>query len=300
MNHDDIISGISTSVFGSLPESAERCTVGMVNTVYRLSVNGRRCVLRLNSERGSFDNSADILRRAAAAGVPVPSVIAQGEYGGAEYIILSYIKGKDLGIVYHELTDAQKRSIAAETVDIQRKAAGIACDNRPDPWYGMVYELLSCAEERLKASGHFDSRKAAFVRNEAGRLAGYFERLTPVTYLDDISTKNLMIHDGHVSGVVDIDELGFGDPLTVIGLTRTALLNMGLDDDICGYMLDEMNADREQRRAELFYSIMYCADFMGERGQTFDGRTVEVNREVVARLNGIYDTLIDRWNNSWK
>ena len=98
-----------------------------------------------------------------------------------------------------------------------------------------------------------------------------------------------------VSGVIDIDGIGFGDRLTYIALTRVALLNMGCDDDICGYMLDEINADDSQRRAELFYCLAYCVDFMGERGMTFGDKTVEVNEQVISRLDSLYDMFMSHW-----
>lgn len=39
------------------------------------------------------------------------------------------------------------------------------------------------------------------------------------------------------------------------------------------------------------YILMYCVDFMGERGMCFMERTVEVNQQVVGRPNRIYDLL---------
>jgi hypothetical protein len=76
---------------------------------------------------------------------------------------------------------------------------------------------------------------------------------------------------------------------------RTALLNMGYDDLICEDILCEMNADAVQRKAELFYCLMYCVDFMGERGMTFNGKKVEVSKEVIDRLNSIFDMMWNRW-----
>ena len=126
-------------------------------------------------------------------------------------------------------------------------------------------------------------------------MKSYFECLRPVSYLDDISTKNLLISGGRVSGVIDIDEVGFGDPMTFVALTRTALPGMGRDDNICGYLLNAMGADETQRTAEAFYSLMYCADLMSERGMTFNGRKVEVSKDVIDRFNAVYETFIKNW-----
>jgi len=137
--------------------------------------------------------------------------------------------------------------------------------------------------------------KASRIMQEAVYLKSYFECLRPVSYLDDISMKNLLISGGRVSGVIDIDEVGFGDPMTFVALTRTALLGMGRDDNICGYLLNAMGADETQRTAEAFYSLMYCADLMSERGMTFNGRKFEVSKDVIDRFNAIYETFIKNW-----
>lgn len=50
-----------------------------------------------------------------------------------------------------------------------------------------------------------------------------------------------------------------------------------------------------QRTAETFYSLMYCADLMSERGMTFNGRKVEVSKEAVDRFNSIYKAFTERW-----
>ena len=97
----------------------------------------------------------------------------------------------------------------------------------------------------------------------------YFEKVEPMPYLDDVTTKNLLVKDGHISGIIDVDWIGMGDVLTFAALTYVALLNMGYDTDYVSFILDEMDADDIQRKAFLFYSLMYCVDFMGERGTKY-------------------------------
>ncbi len=41
----------------------------------------------------------------------------------------------------------------------------------------------------------------------------------------------------------------------------------------------------------MFYTLMYCVDFMGERGMQFTDKTIEVNEQIINRLNNIYDML---------
>ena len=91
--------------------------------------------------------------------------------------------------------------------------------------------------------------------------------------------------------MIDIDWLGCGDPLTFIALTYMALLDMQYDTDYVKYLLAEMNTSESEYKAFLFYTLVYCVDFMGERGMTFCGKTVDVNTEIVNKLNRIYENL---------
>ena len=35
-------------------------------------------------------------------------------------------------------------------------------------------------------------------------------------YLDDVTTKNLLVKDGHISGIIDVDWIGMGDQLSYV------------------------------------------------------------------------------------
>ena len=112
-----------------------------------------------------------------------------------------------------------------------------------------------------------------------------------MSQINDISTKNLLIHNGQISGIIDIDWMGIGDQLTFVAMTNVALLNMECDTDYVDFILEEMQVNETEKQAFLFYSLLYCVDFMGERGMQFMGKKIEVNDTVISRLNGIYERL---------
>lgn len=60
-------------------------------------------------------------------------------------------------------------------------------------------------------------------------------------------------------------------------------------------MNDEMQISTVEKKAFLFYTLMYCVDFMGERGMQFMDKRVEVNEQIIKRLNAIYDKLWTEW-----
>ena len=58
----------------------------------------------------------------------------------------------------------------------------------------------------------------------------------------------------------------------------------------------EWAGKRIEKKAFRFYTLMYCVDFMGERGMQFMDKTVEVNEQIIRKLNRIYDRLWDERN----
>lgn len=276
----------------------ERCAVGHGNYVYIISDKTDKYVIRCSNENNAYVNTIYWLKQLKKANIPVPEIIANGRYQGYNYVILSYIAGEDLGIVYPTLSNSEKRTIAREVVRIQNAVAAIELDNIEDSWRwnSFIQYMLERAKERIEKSGLFDVDKVEQLWKLSGTLQDYFHQIKPVAYLDDISTKNLLIEKGKVSGIIDIDWIGVGDKLTYVALTNVALLNMEYDTDYVDYLLEEMNISQTQRRAFIYYSLIYCVDFMGERGMQFGDKRIDVNEMIINRLNQIYDKLIIEWN----
>ena len=105
----------------------------------------------------------------------------------------------------------------------------------------------------------------------------------------------MLIHNGTLSGIIDVDWIGIGDNLTFIALTYIALVNMDYETDYVDYLLEERGCNEIELKAFLFYCLIYCVDFMGERGMQFGDKKIEVNDEIIHRLNRIYDDLWKKW-----
>lgn len=105
-----------------------------------------------------------------------------------------------------------------------------------------------------------------------------------------------MIENGHISEVIDVDWIGIGDKLTFVALTNMAFINLGFDTDYVKYILEELKLKTIEKKAFIFYTLMYCVDFMGERGMQFMDKKVQVNEQIIVRLNRIYDGLWKEWN----
>lgn len=295
----NIISQLCKKCFFKTPQSIVRCSVGQGNYVFIVQFCDAKYVVRCSPEENAYVDTVYWLEKLALIEIPVPKIISKGVFEDYEYLILTFFEGKDIGLVYSQLSDEDKRNIACEIVSIQDRVKTLRLKNIPSEWSwcSEIHYMLNRAKERIAANGYFDIEKVDRLRKSAIVLDRYFASIEPIAYLDDVSTKNLLIHNGHISGIVDIDWIGIGDILTYAALTNIALLNMEYDTDYVKYILEEMSLSSIQRKAFLFYSLMYCVDFMGERGMQFMDKHIEVNEQIIYRLNGIYDLLWKEWEN---
>lgn len=293
----DIISDIFFSCFNKIPKETERCAVGIANYVYIVKCDDIKYILRCCGDKNAYDETVFWLKKLSAIDVPVPKVLFCGQYEEYSYLILNYIEGRDIGPVYRGLTSEEKKEIAKYVIAIQKKVSRLPLGNIDGEWSWVrfVDGMLENAEKLIVQNGYFDVQKVARLRAQKFLLEKYFAGVKPAAYLDDISTKNLLIHNGRLSGIIDIDQIGAGDDLTYIAMTYVALLNMDCDTDYAEYLLKERGCTASEMKAFWFYSLLYCVDFMGERGTQFGDKKIEVNDEIVNRLNKIYDTLWEKW-----
>lgn len=290
---EKMIEKICRVCLGKVPDSIKRCAIGQANYVYIVEFSQDKITIRCSTGKDIYADTIYWLERLNRIDLPVPKVLKHGEFQGYEYLILTYMEGKDLGLVYSQLTKEEKRTIAKEIVSIQNRVATLQLENvdRDWSWKHFIQYMLDRSEERIAANGYFEVEKVERLRKWATELEEYFANVQPLAYLDDISSKNLLIHNGKISGIIDIDWMGVGDRLTFVALTNVALLNMEYDTDYVDYIIEELHIKETEKKAFLFYSLLYCVDFMGERGMKFMDKNVAVNQQIIERLNGIYDEL---------
>ncbi|MCL2519369.1 MAG: aminoglycoside phosphotransferase family protein [Oscillospiraceae bacterium] len=299
----DIALKILNDELNIMPMKVTRFPTGFCHSVYYIKTEIDEFVLRVTESKWHYYGSVKWLNELARFEIPIPKILRHGQYGDVYYTLITYIHGKDLGDVYHTLNDFQKRDIVKELVEIQKKVSDIA------PVESFVYlpeehikTIIQRFRESITANKVFDPSVCDAVADLINKV--YFANVKPKAYLDDISTKNVLIHNGKLAGIVDIDEMGYGDPLEVVGLTNMALLLMEADTKYIDYWLDELQATATQRKAVTFYTLLSCISFMGERGTKFNNDTfVTVNHDEVELLNSIYNKLITQLReqvNEWR
>lgn len=279
----------------------ERCSVGIANYVFIVSTATEKFTLRCSKIVDAYKDTVFWLNKLSVCEIPIPVVLLEGKYKDYSYLILSYIHGNDIGNVYCKLNDSEKKQIAQEVVRIQRKISRIDISTDEGwTWNRFVDEMLNRAEERIKRNHYFDVSKINIIKKLQTEIQEYLDKVRPIPYLDDISTKNLLIYNGKLSGIIDIDWVGLGDMLTFVAMTKVALLNMDLDTKYIDYLLDEIHPSMIEYKAFVFYCLIFCVDFMGERGMQFLDKTIPVNESIIKRLNDIFDILMEEWNKCCK
>jgi len=131
------------------------------------------------------------------------------------------------------------------------------------------------------------------VRELMPSFSAYFAGIPLTAFLDDTTTKNVLIQDGRLSGIVDVDFVCFGDPLFTVALTQMALLSMGADLDYTDAWCAALALDAYQRTALTFYTCVFCVDFMREVGHDANQNNATANEaQRIERLTTIFERLL--------
>ena len=288
-----------------------RFPTGAAHYVYDAELtDGRRVVARLGriGQEADFAGAVFWHGELVPRGVPLPRLLGYNAHptpGAFPFVLLERLPGTDLGHVYPDLSVDQKRDLAWRVVAIQRvvgelpEGRGFGYGTRYDDpallpaWPDVVACSLERSRSRITGVGMADpsvvDRVAAALVPHAGALAA----VRPRPFLDDTTTKNVLVHRGRLSGIVDVDVVCFGDPRWTLALTRMALLVRGFDLDYAAAWAAEMDLDAAAHDLVRVYTAVFCVDFLGELGQRFNrDAPAPVDPAEVARLVGILDGLV--------
>jgi len=301
----EIVNRICLAEFSSQPVSIERNLTGIGSYVYTLTFPSGKFILKISPDRGVIEGSSYWLSRLKDLPIPIPRIVAINADASPAYCVLTFLEGKDLGAVYRALTDSQKKDIARRIFEYQTAVHGIPqangfgylrsytdSANMKPSWSDVVRSHIQRSEKRIIENGLFSPDYVNRVTGFLPRFLDYFSGIEPRAFFDDTTTKNLLIDDGRVTGIIDLDWICFGDRLYVIALTAMSLLAMDADLAYVEYWkgLERLSADRE--RALRFYTLVFCLDFMSEKGMRFNRDAIEpVQSEEIDRLKGIFERL---------
>lgn len=177
------------------------------------------------------------------------------------------------------MTPAQMRAVAREVTRAQRVVrplpgrgygyVGIGERGHRDSWAEVVSDIMTLSERTL--SPLFVSW-ATRVRHALAAAQPYFDLVPPTCFLDDLTTKNVIIEKGRLTGFVDFDCVCYGDPLLQLGLTQTAVVG-DLQTTSLRYvdeLVEATDMTAQDRRVMDLYSAVFAIEFLREQAEPDD------------------------------
>ena len=291
--------------------SIKRMATGEQNFVYSVKTSLEEYILRMTRP--------DLINKFHAAvvwqnlllplGVPLAEFIKidlEAKFSPYPVLLMKRLPGDDLINIYSQLTDLNKKNLAKEIIKIQ----ALCCDLPAGPGYGILnsyddfsgekswYEFLSkkltLFENSLVKQTIFSPNFAREVICIAQDMKDNFNRVNPTPFLWDASERNVIVFNGKISGIVDVDELCFGDPLLVIALTSVCLELEEHDTIYTGYWAAFLQLSELSQQRLNFYKLFYTLAFMHKHSkQTNNHKKVIFNTQIL--LNS-YHTYLDQIN----
>lgn len=309
-NERDVEQVVRATLHDSVA-SIRRFPTGLAHYVYDVvTASGAPFVVRLaaNADSQAFAGALYWSERLRPRGVPLPRIVAADVAATTArfpFLLMERLQGTDLGHVYQQLSSKDKAAIVAEVVRAQRLAGSLPpghgygyAFNYDDPfphqrWIDVLLASLARSRSRIGQIGLFDLAMIDSIKAQLPRFDAYLSRVQPTPFLDDTTTKNVLVHNGRLSGIVDVDVLCFGDPLWTVALTNMALRSSHFATDYMDMWCDLIAITDEQRHILSLYTAIFCIDFMSELGQAFNQDEAEpIDPHYVQHLNTIFADLM--------
>ena len=293
-------------------KSIERFKIGLCNHVYKVVLSDDIVVLRITTadKRNFIKGGCYWHEQLKPLGLPLPELFYMDADHETPYMIIEFIEGVDLGKVYADLSHDSKTAIARAVQDIQdtvsylKQAEGFGfacCYEDPDlqyftDWKKVILKAISDARKSINKNRMFSSKHADTLLSQLGKFDTYFSHVHPIAFLDDLTTKNVLIKEGKLVGIVDVDNVCFGDKLFNLALTRMALLADSQDTEYTELIADLYGLDEEEKLVMDFYTAIHCLSFMGEVGQVHNGLNTKIDKNYNRHLENIFESLIHNEN----
>jgi aminoglycoside phosphotransferase (APT) family kinase protein len=279
---------------GRSPLSVEHLPYGHNSTSFDVGLRGgAHVIVRTHADPDVFRWTLHNLEILKSLGLPVPHVLFHdleaSRYPFA-YLVLERFPGRDLGYELPSMTPAQMEAVAEAVMDAQARVrelpsaggygyVGIGEPGNRGRWGNVLDDIMALTERTL--APHF-APSATDVREALEREQHYFASVSPTCFLDDLTTKNVIVDEGELSGFVDFDCVCYGDPLLHLGLTQTAVTS-DADERSLHYvhaLFELASLTAGERRIVDLYSALFGVEFLRDRPE---------RNEWSARLVGAID-----------
>lgn len=283
----------------------ERFTTGNHHYVYDAILADRSPVvirMAIPSEKSAMIGAFEWNTTLRELGIPVAKLLFSNLDFTFPYLILDRLKGKDLGFTIDQMADEDLKTLATQLMGYQKTVAKLPYGNRfgysishdtanGHSWKAVLNQIIDRSEKRITDTGFVNTSNVTKVRNLFEHCDSKLSLSHPTPFLHDITTKNVIIHNGKLSGIVDVDDLCYGDPLFHIGLTQMAVLSQNSNVKYIQFLLSAFG-DFSSDLLRL-YTAICCLDFLSELGQPFNGNIIAATVDRKAYLEMILMDLLD-------
>lgn len=288
---------IAQKYAGEIPTNIRRFQTGSGNYVFEVSFDHKaQVVVRIApyKDTETVQGAVYLSKTLRPLGVPLPELLDEGVMDDFPYIILERLPGSDLAHSIEKLSLSQLEKIASSVAEAQRRVASLPtcgrygyslrAESAPySTWSEVILENLERSRARILSAKIFDISVVERVEEVFHKVREKLDRVEATAFLHDTTTKNVLItEDGEFSGIVDVDDLCFGDPRYAPALTFAAILAFGGDTRYVDTWMEK--AGFKMDSLFHFYVAVFLVDFMSEQGQHFNGNQKEANPQVCKKL----------------
>ena len=279
-----LAAAVAEMTTGRVPTKLSRFCTGAAHYVFEAEfADGSSVVVRAGTP-GRWASLADgvylntLLR---PLGVPLPKVLATGLDLPLPWVVLERLPGTDLGNIIDSLSDQQLGTLAERVAQAQAVTARLGAAKRygyaakPDDapetvWSAVLEANLARSRARILTAGLFGPEPVEMLAELIAHRRVELNAQPPIAFLHDTTTRNIIVAPtGSLSGIVDVDDLCFGDPRYAPALTLAALSASRRPST---YVEAWMRASGHQDdRIFRLYVALFLVDFMGEHGHRFNG-----------------------------
>lgn len=257
--------------------SVSRLATGNQNYVYAVDTEQSAYVVRMTHKfRDKFVSALYWQEQLIPLGVPLAKFIGQdldGQYSHFPALLMKRLPGADIGKVYPSLTAEQKKKIACQMVDIHAKLSSLPDGPKygytPNPphetWVDFLAKDLNVASDRINKAQIFDKNVSDIAFSFLDSLKEGLLKIRPRPFMPDTTVKNVIIHEGALMGIVDVDDICYGDPLFTLSLTYAGSEIDGHDTDYADAWVGFLGLDNHAQRRLEFYRLLHTIWFMGEQ-----------------------------------
>ena len=199
------------------------------NAIFRVEFDDQNpAVLRISDKPKAFAYTKGNLTALGQLGLPVQTALASGATAsGGSFIILNWINGRDLLHELPTLQPEQMTRVAAAVVQIQKRVGTLPAANKfgwapigKNPATATWTEIFGPVDHsEIPPNASPIDQLRGRLRKLRQSVEPYFLTVKPICFLDDLTLKNVLMENGELTGIIDLDFVCYGDPLMAVGTT---------------------------------------------------------------------------------